>query len=119
MSEITTATYAGPDRRRGPDRRALGDDPTGRIDSLLFAKVAGAQSDAEARYLGACEVGGAETADIVRRAAFNAKAEGLAEAMSLLVGEDPATIRERSQGLVRERQRRERASIAEARGRLA
>lgn len=121
-ADVTTAAYAGPDRRRGPQRRGEGDDPTGRVDSLLFAKVASAHSDAEARYLGSIDSPRANLAHSSRvlvTASLNAKAEGLAEAMAILSGGEPSEIRARAQELVRERQTRERASIADARAALA
>lgn len=120
--DVTTASYAGPDRRRGPQRRAEGDDPTGRIDSLLFAKLASAQSDAEARYLGSVaspRPGLADSSRVLVTSSLNAKAEGLAEAMAIISGGEVSEIRSRSQELVRERQTRERASIADARAALA
>lgn len=66
------------------------EDPTGKVDALLAARVASAHHEAEETYLRALDRG-APTVP-----ALNGKAEGLAEAFAILSGEDVIDVRARA-----------------------
>lgn len=97
-----------------PMRRPVDDDPTGRIDVLLFARLASAHMDAERAYFVALE----DDRHPIVEASRNAKAEGLAEAVALLLGAEVVEVRARAAKAYEDEKARGRSGVERARARL-
>lgn len=90
--------------RRSDDRalrRPVDESPVGRVDVMLYGMVCSAHLEAERCYFRALdrelELGGRERERAaVLSSGLNGKAEGLAEAVALLVGDDVVEVRRRA-----------------------
>lgn len=109
--------------RRADDRavrRPVDESPAGRVDVMLYGMVCSAHHDAERAYFAALdrelELGGRERERAaILSAGLNGKAEGLAEAVALLVGDDVVEVRRRASLLLEDERRRGIAGAARAR----